>query len=161
MQFNNPRRFRVQQYLDSDEICRRKVVELFEKHLRFKAVVMEELYPEDPEVKFKADVAIVDRETGEHAYNIECEIKRKWIDYFPFHDVQFLERKKEKLDNPDFTYGRPTFFIIFNKTLDRHLVITHDVIRNLSDKRLVNCPVRGPEEMYIIPLDKVIFDYLK
>lgn len=118
----------------------------------------EDFYPDDERAMYRADMVLV--KNGEHVFSLEVEHKWIWDQAFPWPDVQFLPRKKEKWNDPDFTYGKPTHFIMFNRDASRHLVIFDEVIRNISDTRMVNCQQRGPEELYVIPLDQVHFDYL-
>lgn len=142
----------------SDLLCKLKTIELFSRHPRYRAVMAEDFYPEDPGVQYRADIILT--ENGEHVFSLEVEYKWIWDQEFPWRDVQFLPRKKEKWDDPRFTYGKPTHFIMYNRDASRHLVIFDETIRNISDKRIVNCQQRGLEELYVIPLDQVHFDYL-
>lgn len=159
MQFN-PRQYSPEVKQESDLYCKLAAIELFSRHGKYKAVMTDDFYPDDRQSIYKVDLVLVDRSTGEHVYGLEVERKWNWVLQFPFPDMQFLPRKKEKLDDPFFTYGRPTHFIIFNRDATRHAVIFDHVIRGLSEKRSVKCPVRGMEDLYVIPLEDVIFDYL-
>ena len=157
---NNARRFRLEAKQDSDLLCRLEAIRLFYQHPIYKAVLAEDFYPDDPKVEFRVDLVLINRITGEHEHNLEVEMKRAWVDEFPFRDIQFLPRKKEKWDDPRFTYGKPTHWLLFNRDASRHLVVFDRVIREISELRMVSCQVRGVEELYCIPLDMAKFDYL-
>ena len=156
----NPRKFRRESHQDSDLICRLEAIRLFYHHPTYKAVLAEDYYPEDEEVQYKADIALVNRVTGAHEHCLEVEMKRSWVDEFPYKDIQFLPRKKEKWDDPKFTFGKPTHWVLFNRDASQHLVIFDSVIRNISDVRMVSCQVRGLEELYTIPTKFAYLNYL-
>ena len=156
----NPRTFSVAAHQDSDLVCKLETIRLFAKHPMYKAVFAEDYYINDPNVQYKVDIVVLDRVSGAHVFNLEVEMKRAWLDEFPYKDVQFLPRKKEKWDDPDFTYGKPTHWVLFNHDASRHVVIFDTVIRELSELRMVNCQVRGEEELYYIDLSHAYFDYL-
>jgi len=156
----NARSFRLEAKQDSDLICRLEAIRLFSIHPIYRAVLTEQHYPDDPKVEFRVDLVLINRITGEHEHNLEVEMKRSWVDQFPFRDIQFLPRKKEKWDDPRFTYGKPTHWILFNRDASQHLVVFDHVIRDISELRMVNCQVRGLEELYCIPLEYALFNYL-
>lgn len=156
----NPRRFSLAAKQQSDLVCRLEAIRLFDNHPIYKAVLAEELYPDDERSEFRVDMALVNRHTGEHEHSLEVEMKRSWVDYFPYRDIQFLPRKKEKWDDPVFTYGKPTHWLLFNHDASQHLVVFDHVIREISELRMVNCQLRGLEELYCIPLKFAKFNYL-
>lgn len=156
----NPRRFSLAAKQDSDLVCRLEAVRLFSVHPKYKAVLAEDYYPDDEHVEYRVDMLLINRETGEHEHSLEVEMKRSWVDYFPYQDIQFLPRKKEKWDDPRFTYGKPTHWLLFNHDASQHLVVFDRVIREISELRMVNCQVRGLEELYCIPLKMAKFNYL-
>jgi hypothetical protein len=156
----NPRQFSRESHQDSDLRCRLETIRLFSSHPTYKAVLAEEYYHDDPEVMYKVDMLLINRHTGEHEQNLEVEMKRSWIDEFPFRDIQFLPRKAEKWSDPRFTYGKPTHWVLFNCDATQHLVVFDHVIRNLTEKRMVNCQVRGLEELYCIPKNLAHLNYL-
>ncbi len=152
------RQYRPQDKEQSDLLCKLETIRLFSTHPKYRAVMAEDFYPDDKRVQYRADMILV--EDGVHKYSLEVEHKWIWDQEFPWPDVQFLPRKKEKWDDPRFTYGKPTHFIMYNRDASRHLVIFDDTIRNLENRRMVNCQQRGLEELYYVPLDQVHFDYL-
>lgn len=156
----NPRQFSITAKQDSDLICRLEAIRLFHQHPKYKAVLAEDFYHDDNKVGYRVDVLLINRLNGEHEHNLEVEMKRSWVDRFPFKDIQFLPRKKEKWDDPRFTYGRPTHWMLFNRDASQHLVVFDSVIREISELRMVNCQVRGLEELYCIPLEYAKFNYL-
>lgn len=154
----NPRAYNEVAHQSSDLICKLEAIRLFSKHPKYKAVLAEDLYQD---CIYKADICLINRETGEHEQNLEVEMKRIWENRFPFKDIQFLPRKKEKWDNPDFTWGKPTHWLLFNHDCSQHLVVFDSVIRSLSDIRPVKCQVRGNEDLYVIDLSSAQFNYLQ
>lgn len=156
----NARSFRLEAKQDSDLICKLEAIRLFSNHPIYKAVLTEDHYQDDPKVEFRVDLVLINRHTGEHEHNLEVEMKRVWVDEFPFRDIQFLPRKKEKWDDPRFTYGKPTHWVLFNRDASQHLVVFDHVIRDISELRMVKCQVRGLEELYCIPLRFAKFNYL-
>lgn len=153
----NPRRFSKEAYEESDLICRLETIRLFSSHPIYRAVLSDDYYTNS---KHRADIVLINRITGVHDYSLEVEMKWSWVDRFPYKDIQFLPRKKEKWDDPSFTFGKPTHWILFNRDATQHLVIFDNVIRNISEKRMVQCQVRGLEELYCIPLKYALFNYL-
>jgi hypothetical protein len=156
----NPRRFNLTAKQDSDLVCRLEAIRLFHNHPTYKAILAEDYYHDDPHSEFRVDMVLINRHTGEHEHSLEVEMKRSWVDEFPFRDIQFLPRKKEKWDDPRFTYGKPTHWLLFNRDASQHLVVFDRVIREISELRMVNCQVRGLEELYCIPLEMAKFNYL-
>lgn len=152
----NPRKFSKTSYQDSDLVCRLEAIRMFSSHPTYKAVLAEDYYED---AKYKVDIVIVNRVTGAHEHNLEVEMKRAWVDEFPFKDIQFLPRKKEKWDDPEFTYGKPTHWVLFNRDATQHIVVLDNVIRNTSELRMVNCQVRGLEELYCIPTKFAYLNY--
>lgn len=156
----NPRTYRSDAREQSDLMCKLKTIQLFSSHPKYRAVMAEDMYPEDEHSIYRVDIVLINKETGEHECSLEVEHKWIWDQEFPWPDVQFLPRKKEKWDDPRFTYGKPTHFIMYNRDASRHLVVFDETIRNLEDRRLVHCQKRGDEWLFYIPLSKVYFDYL-
>lgn len=156
----NPRQFNIEAKQSSDLICRLEALRLFSKHPKYKAVLAEDFYPDDERAEFRVDILLIDRSSGAHTHNLEVEMKRAWKHSFPFHDIQFLPRKMEKWDDPVFTYGRPTHWLLFNHDASQHLVVFDSVIRNTSELRWVKCQVRGMEQLYCIPKQYAKFNYL-
>lgn len=158
----NPRKFNRESFELLDTLAKDSAVRLFSYHPQFRAVYTEDYYRDDPECKYKIDLIIVDRQTSEHVYGLEVEVKPAWKSNqdFPFHDVHFLPRKFEKWTNYNYSYGKPVHWIMFNEDTSRHLVVFDEDIRALSRKKVVNCVDRGTEELYVVDHKAVHFDYL-
>lgn len=149
-------------YIRNDSLAKDATVRLFCNHPQYRAVWVEDYYRDDPGVQYKVDLVLIDRETNKHEYSVEVEVKTSWKSNsdFPYKDIQFVPRKLEKWTNPDFTYGKPTHWIMFNEDTSRHLVVFDNTIRNISESRLVNCQIRGMEKLYYIDRSTAYFDYL-
>lgn len=146
----------------ADALAKDATVKLFCSHPIYRAVWVEDYYRDDPNNKYKVDLVLVDRKTNQHAYSVEVEVKSTWSSNrdFPYQDIQFVPRKLEKWTDPQFTYGKPTHWIMFNEDATRHLVVFDESIRKISESRLVKCQVRGMEKLYYIDKSKAHFDYL-
>lgn len=159
----NPRQFSESSFNSADALAKDAAVRLFSYHPRYRAVWAEDYYRNDPGVRYMADMVIVDRDSCDHVYSLEVEVKSTWrsgVD-FPYRDIQFVPRKMEKWGDPSFTYGRPTHWMLFNEDASKHLVVFDDTIRCLSEKRWVRCQVRGMEELYCIDKSLAYIDHLE
>lgn len=141
-------------------MCKLEAIRLFSRHQKYRAVFADNWYFNDQRSGYRVDILLINNLTREHDHSLEVEHKLPWEAKFPYKDLQFLPRKKEKWDDPAFTYGRPTHFMMFNRDINRHLVVFDHTIRSVSEQRLVDCKGRGMEWLYCIPLDQVYFDYL-
>lgn len=158
----NPRKFNKESFDMADSLAKDTAVRLFSYHPQFRAAYTEDYYRDDLEAMYKIDLVIIDRQTSEHTYGLEVEVKSDWKSNsdFPFHDVHFLPRKFEKWTDPKYTYGKPVHWIMFNQDGSRHLIVFDDDIRALHKKKVVNCRQRGPEELFVVDHKAVYFDYL-
>lgn len=83
----------------------------------------------------------------------ECEIKSNWKgSKFPFKTIHFPYRKKK------FTMKKlPTIFIMFNRALNRCLVVDSEDVKGSPTKEVQNKLVKEGEMFYTVPVGKAKF----
>jgi len=107
---------------------------------------------EDNPKKTGVDLLVYNKQ-GEHIFNVECEIKKVWVDKFTYTDVQFPERKSKYC-----LLEKPTFFIMFNKDLSQYLVVSSKNLLNSPLEIVPNKYISYGEKFFKVPLNKVLFN---
>jgi hypothetical protein len=104
------------------------------------------------EDRFGKDITVYEK--GKFLGHIEGEVKEVWRDVpFPFRDVQVPFRK--------FKFTNNTLFVMFNDSLNQHIVMTGKVLKTSSVRELVNKKSNGKlEPFFAVPLNKVLFNHL-
>lgn len=104
--------------------------------------------------KYTVDFEVL-RDGNVVAY-LEVEVKHGWeADTYPFSDVRFPKRKCKftKLD-------KPTYFVMFNKGLNRHLMVSRKTLMNAPQVR-IDTKYTKNEAFYAVPLTDVKWDRFK
>lgn len=69
-----------------------------------------------------------------HICNLEVEISLQWTNHNGIqyskdkNHVTFLETKVFNWQNPEYTFGKKTHWVLFNKNCDKHYFVHHDNI---------------------------------
>ena len=79
----------------------------------------------------------------------EVEIKRVWLDNFPYADINFPERKGKFAVIP-----HPTYFFMFNASLTKMFVVSNIALRESPLEIVPNRHVTTGERFYKVPVVK-------